>query len=299
MELPLEYILTDTSGMTVLELTAGFNRMFEEYVVPMHLTVETFAHHVRFNSIDLAHSVVLRHEDGRLVGIAFLGIRERRGWCGGFGIVPEFRGKRLSHVLAQAMVEKGRTLGLASLQLEVFLQNPKAQRAYLAAGMEKVAELHTYNIPLASLRACLPSSLPEGYALTEVSCLSALSLEEHWQPTPPRPAWRFETTNLSAALCKGYTLTRQGELCGVLIASYASKSGVFSLRRCVFREASAGRIMLGSVVSQLEPPTADESAPYLSVNDYPDTAPLCELMQSLGAEHKYTQFEMMIRYENL
>ena len=80
-----------------------------------------------------------------------LGLRGERGWCGGFGIVPEFRGMGLANWLCEKLVERGRELELATLQLEVLAQNEMGERTFASCAAADRAlyvrtEGHLYRI---------------------------------------------------------------------------------------------------------------------------------------------------------
>src|SRR5579883_2917667 len=127
---PPEYVLSDTSQMSIEQLAKVTNATFQGYFVPVNHTTQSFAAACRAWSMDVAQSIILEKNDGRLVGLAMLAIRAERGWCGGFGILPRYRGRGLARVLAEGMIDRARRLGLKSLQLECFLQNDRAVRVY-------------------------------------------------------------------------------------------------------------------------------------------------------------------------
>ncbi len=91
-------------------LTSAFNMVYEEYVVPLRFTVEQMRLHVIANAIQLEHSPLWLDETGSVVGLAALGVREQRGWVGGFGVVRPYRGKGLSRGLIEEILATG--LGL-------------------------------------------------------------------------------------------------------------------------------------------------------------------------------------------
>ncbi|NJN19332.1 MAG: GNAT family N-acetyltransferase, partial [Oscillochloris sp.] len=62
-----------------------FTRSFEGYFYPGTTTTALLARRVRTESIDLLHSPIVLRDDVP-VGIALVARRDRRAWCGGFGI---------------------------------------------------------------------------------------------------------------------------------------------------------------------------------------------------------------------
>jgi len=87
-----------------------FTRSFENYFYPGTTTAVTLSARVRIEQIDLYRSLVMQVDDD-LAGIALLGLRGDRAWCGGFGVMLPFRGRGLAHALATAMLEQARQQG--------------------------------------------------------------------------------------------------------------------------------------------------------------------------------------------
>ena len=87
------FVMGDIRDMAIAELAVATNRTFEKYFLPVEHTVDGFATFCRIHNLDTARSVTLRNQAGDLVGLTMLGIRDERAWCGGFGIVLEFRGQ--------------------------------------------------------------------------------------------------------------------------------------------------------------------------------------------------------------
>ncbi|WJY28097.1 GNAT family N-acetyltransferase [Sporosarcina trichiuri] len=109
------------SSLTFEAAHALFNRAFEGYLVPMHLTLDAFIS--RFGQHGLSPEVSIAAFDGDVpVGIVLQGIRETGGrvisWNGGTGIVPEYRGRKLGQPLMEAaeMLLTDRNVGVATLE---------------------------------------------------------------------------------------------------------------------------------------------------------------------------------------
>jgi GNAT superfamily N-acetyltransferase len=130
---------TTLATLDSTSLTAAFNTVYTDYVVPLSMTEPQLAQHVANNDIDLEHSPLWLAEDGRVVGLAALGVRGARGWIGGFGVAPQWRGQGLSHQFTAATLTVARELGLRTVQLEVITTNPRAIRAQSVTIGELVA----------------------------------------------------------------------------------------------------------------------------------------------------------------
>src|SRR5262245_28206210 len=87
-----------------------FTRSFEDYFYPGTTNAAALAARVRTEQIDLHHSLVLRLADAP-AGLALLGLRGDRAWCGGFGVMLPYRGRGLAHHLAAAMLDQARNAG--------------------------------------------------------------------------------------------------------------------------------------------------------------------------------------------
>ena len=80
-----------------------FTRSFENYLYPMTLTGAILAARARTEQIDLQRSLVMRVGDDP-VGIALLGLRGERAWCGraqGLAVAGRVRRHRSSTGKAQ------------------------------------------------------------------------------------------------------------------------------------------------------------------------------------------------------
>jgi RimJ/RimL family protein N-acetyltransferase len=122
------------------ELASAFNASFAGYFYPQQMTGASFARRVRLEQIDLEHSL-LAFDGETFVGLALLGIRGARGWCGGFGVVPDRRGRGHAGEMMTALLSEATDCGLKHLSLEVLSRNTPAIHLYERAGMRVTREL--------------------------------------------------------------------------------------------------------------------------------------------------------------
>jgi ribosomal protein S18 acetylase RimI-like enzyme len=122
------------------ELAELFNAAFAGYFYPQQKTADSLAQRVRHEQLALQHSL-LAYEDKNFVGLALLGQRGSDGWCGGFGIVPELRGRGLASELMREFMARARGCGVKRLSLEVLARNTPARRLYERAGMQITRDL--------------------------------------------------------------------------------------------------------------------------------------------------------------
>jgi hypothetical protein len=108
--------------------------------MPLTLDALRLARKARVEQCDLHHSL-LAYEGDRHAGMAVLAIRGDSGWCGGFGVVPELRGRGVGRLLMGALLESARAARLRRLSLEVLAENVAARRLYEGAGMRVARDM--------------------------------------------------------------------------------------------------------------------------------------------------------------
>ncbi|MBC7911026.1 MAG: GNAT family N-acetyltransferase [Pyrinomonadaceae bacterium] len=128
------------TSVSLDELAAAFNHSFAGYFYPMQMNGEMLARRVRLEQLDLQNSL-LAYQGEIFVGLWLFGMRGARGWCGGFGIVPEFRGRGCASLLMSEFLARARGCGVKKLSLEVLTRNTPAIRLYERAGMRVERDL--------------------------------------------------------------------------------------------------------------------------------------------------------------
>jgi len=160
-------------------------------------TAQSYADHCRVHDIDLAHSVVARDASGRIIGFAMLARRGEWGWCGDFGVVPEWRGQGIGHRMMEAFLEQARLAGVRSVALEVWGDNHPARRIYERAGFCARREL----VALRADAAALAASSGEGETVRVQPSDSSVLLDWFGQedaremPTWERQLWSLVATS--------------------------------------------------------------------------------------------------------
>lgn len=141
-----ELKIISAASVTLEEFAAAFVAAFNGYFFPMALNAEQLSRRVRFEHLDITHSLLAydAYDADRLVGMAMLGLRRDVAWVGGFGITPEYRGRGRAHPLMTALIEEARRCQARTLTLEVLRQNSAAIRLYERAGMVAARDLIIY-----------------------------------------------------------------------------------------------------------------------------------------------------------
>jgi ribosomal protein S18 acetylase RimI-like enzyme len=142
---------------TIQELTDLYNQTRVDYLVPMPMSVDRLAEYIRDFDVDLTCSCVARADDGQVLGLGMLGIRENRAWITRLGVLPNTRRSGAGAALMDYMLEKAGTLDLEETHLEVIKNNEPAYRLFLKKGFRDTDEYlvlrrapHAISEPLAS-----------------------------------------------------------------------------------------------------------------------------------------------------
>ncbi len=276
------YHFSDALNYSHARLSEMHNASFQGYFVPLEMTARMSADFWRVNQVDAALSVVMHESEGeeRFVGLARVGSRGKRGWCGGFGIVPDFRGSGASSLLAAEMVRVARANGLETLQLEVLAQNTRAIRLYEKTGFVTTRRLLGLEIACAALPAAMQARV-ERVPLAEV--LPAFCASEL------RPAWSNELPALLALGVEAWRLTSPGgERAAILLQRANDKARVVA--------ALPGEGTTTPEVAAFLQIAAGE-AQSIQVYNEPEESPLLEHCRRLGFGEWFTQYEMLIKLQ--
>jgi ribosomal protein S18 acetylase RimI-like enzyme len=163
----------------------ALERVFERYYVPVAFSEAAYAIHVDANDVDLASSPIWYDGEGNVVAAAVLGVRETRGWIGGFGVAPPHRGRGVGRLLLAELLERARRLRLHSIALEVLVQNAPARRLYGAFGFSETRKLQTFEArakEFAAFRADVPYVPGADRLIDRVDI--------------PEPCWQLESASL-------------------------------------------------------------------------------------------------------
>lgn len=259
---------------TFEQISEMHNASFHGYAMPFEMTPEMTATFWRINNIDALRSVVMHDEDGTFVGMARLGIRGRRGWCGGFGIVPQFRGSGASRLLAEEMVRVARECELTTLQLEVLTQNERARRLYERAGFTITRRLFGLSIA--------PGALPVGAAV-QIERMAVESVMARLTDVP-RPCWGCEAATVLVAHCEALVISHAGQLAGVIV-QHGQRIGILAS----FFSSELGEAELAALLLQ----AASESDDILVYNE-PEESPYLQRYRALGFGEFFCQYEMQL-----
>jgi hypothetical protein len=149
----------------------------------------SFRRHVEHNNVDLARSPRWT-VDGALSGVALLAFRGERAWIGGFGVVPEYRGRGLAQRYLDETLAIARASRATSVELEVLTHNVPAVRLYERAGFETIDEVVVWTRePLRPPVDANAEPVVRAFAAAAVAALARTAA----------PCWQREPESVAAA----------------------------------------------------------------------------------------------------
>lgn len=184
------------SEFAVAELAEFWNQGYAGYFVPLNFSEEQMAAHLRCGDVDLDGSRVWM-DGAACVGFSYLGVRGERGWIGGFGVTPAYRGRGLSYELFARHLETIRQGGPPRVQLEVLEEN-WARRVYERAGMAVTRRV----VILQGTLPDRPDSLPSPSGVWDADPRALLAHHERLHAALP-PTWNRERPWLERSLAQG------------------------------------------------------------------------------------------------
>ena len=129
-------------------ISSAFDEAFADYSVAFSPSAPWLGEMMRRRGVRLELSVGVWDDDDRLVAFTLNGLgdwhRARTGYDCGTGVVPDFRGRRLTAQMLEKTSELLREAGATQYLLEVLQTNERAIRAYRGAGFETTRELRCW-----------------------------------------------------------------------------------------------------------------------------------------------------------
>ncbi len=249
----------------------ALNRVFQEYLVPVTFSSEQLHLHMSYNDVVAAASPLWYDEAGKVLAAALLAIRGKRGWIGGFGVAPEYRGQGYASQLLRSLVEAARERDMKSLALEVLTDNAPAIATYRSAGFETVRELYSFR------RTGEARATPLGFTTSKPDEL----IDE---PDPVRPCWQRERGTLRNGAVSSAVSDMRGNY--ALFRYNAELAQVLKVRANNFTELT----LLADAVS------GSRSRNVLILNE-PAESTITPLARAGGWSEPLRQYEMLLDLE--
>ncbi|MBW7912436.1 MAG: GNAT family N-acetyltransferase [Taibaiella sp.] len=129
----------------ISDITACMNAAFAEYEIPIQWTDESLQQKMRVEDIDLSLSVGA-FDNGTLAGVILMGADDnnRRVWDGGTGVIPAYRGQKLTEKMFAYISPILKEAGAKQMMLEVLENNKGAYIVYERLGFQPTRLRHAY-----------------------------------------------------------------------------------------------------------------------------------------------------------
>ncbi len=125
------------------EILEVYNQSFADYIIPVSLTPEHLNMKLNSESVDLKLSVGA-FDGERLIGFIFYGIRDNKAYIGGTGVLPNYRGRKITYNMLHYSFEILKSNAIESILLEVITENKFAINAYQEAGFSITRKVNCY-----------------------------------------------------------------------------------------------------------------------------------------------------------
>lgn len=182
------------SMLSLAGLTAALDRAFEGYFVPLKHTAESLGAMIATTDISVDSSIVALDPDGAAAGVALLGIRGTRGWIGGMGLAPAWRGRGHAMPLMRAVLARATACGVTGIQLEVLDQNAPARHLYARLGFDQPRPLDIFMGPLAQPGSCIGAHAERAYPVADAHLSALLNRFSDYHPV--EPPWQRQQVSL-------------------------------------------------------------------------------------------------------
>ncbi|ULQ55190.1 GNAT family N-acetyltransferase [Flavihumibacter rivuli] len=141
------FTIQTLENSTLAEIAGCFNAAFADYLVPIHVDEAKLTTKFRQENILPEWSAGVIHK-GQLVGFILNGYRvvDGRGvlYNGGTGVIPEYRGQKLTGKMYAFLKERGEAAGIRHFVLEFIKGNDRARKVYENIGFSVSREFNLY-----------------------------------------------------------------------------------------------------------------------------------------------------------
>ncbi len=133
--------LIPVSQFTDEQLALIYNQTRVDYMVPMPMNAVRLGEYIKTYDVSREHSLVAQTQDGEMLGVNMLGLREDRAWITRLGVIPNTRRNRVGQILMEKLMEQAARLSINFVMLEVIKNNTPAYQLFLKLGFYEVGEL--------------------------------------------------------------------------------------------------------------------------------------------------------------
>ncbi len=174
--------LVPASQFTLQQLTDAYNQTRVDYLVPMPMTTQRLQEYITRYDVDMDGSVVAVDE-GEIIGLCMLGLRENRSWITRLGVLPTTRRRGIGLALMEHCLTESIRRGSVMAYLEVIVGNTPAHTLFLKLGFRETRKLLVLRRPPGPPPS-EPIPPPAQLAWIDHEQVLALAAARPW-----RPAW--------------------------------------------------------------------------------------------------------------
>lgn len=260
------------------DITACMNAAFAEYEISIQWTDESLQQKMRIEDIDLSLSVGA-FDNGTLAGVILMGADDnnRRVWDGGTGVIPAYRGQKLTEKMFACVLPMLRQAGAQLMLLEVLENNKGAYIVYERLGFRPTRLLHAY-------KGEITITANSNYTIKLLNSYEADELAKLWDW---QPAWQQMNQRITN---RGTSVTTIGIRLYGNIAAYAQYDSAacrvhqFAVAK-VHRRKGLGTALFRHI--------ADACAgPLLIINIDAGSENTNSFLQAIGLQQHISQYEM-------
>lgn len=166
------------------KILAVFNLAFSDYIISIQFTETQLKNKIRTEDIVLELSAGA-FDDGNLVGFILHGARVKDGrkilYNAGTGVIPSFRGCKLTQKLYKYTLPELKLLGYSTIQLEVITENSRAIKTYTNIGFKINRTFNCYKGKLQVTSSDFSFRISEVDGFKLISTLNFCDWEPAWQ----------------------------------------------------------------------------------------------------------------------
>ena len=133
--------LIPVSQFTDEQLASIYNQTRVDYMVPMPMNAARLGEYIKTYDVSREYSLVAQTQDGEMLGVNMLGLREDRAWITRLGVIPNTRRNRVGQTLMESLMAQAARLSINFVMLEVIKNNTPAYQLFLKLGFYEVGEL--------------------------------------------------------------------------------------------------------------------------------------------------------------
>jgi ribosomal protein S18 acetylase RimI-like enzyme len=187
--------LIPADQFTFEQLTAAYNQTRVDYLVPMPMNVARLHEYVTVYDVDLAASCVVM-DDGNVLGLGMLGVRQGRGWITRLGVLPAGRRRGTGSRIMEWLLDSASRRRLPTVWLEVIVGNEPAHQLFCKHGFEATRELVVARRP-PNPNAVFLGSGNRTETILSVTDLDHQQLLHRWSRRRQQPNWINERETMA------------------------------------------------------------------------------------------------------